>query len=95
MVATPVGIKEHRKNCEKQSIKNINKNAIECQECGKVCPNFQALKVHSMFHQSSVTTNDASKQSAAKQDGKDVCDICGKVLADFRGLYAHKVRMHT
>jgi hypothetical protein len=74
---------EHRRNCEKRSIKKIVNNAIECKECGKVCPNFQSFKIHSMFHQSTITANGTKKKKTKKQKGgKIICDTCGREFAN-------------
>jgi Zinc-finger associated domain (zf-AD) len=104
MLTTNDAMKEHRRSCEKRSIKKIVKNEIECKECGKVCPNYQAFKVHSMFHQSFLGTN---KTTEAKKKGyklgkpsksgdvSTICDECGKEFSNTRHLKSHIRRMHS
>lgn len=95
MVTNSEGYKEHRRGCENRSIKKNVNNAVECKDCGKVCSNFQSYKIHSMFHQSSVTANGAKKKTSAGKPGKYICDTCGREFTDVRYLRDHTKRMHT
>jgi ribosomal protein S26 len=95
MISTPDGLKQHRRNCEKRSIKKIVNNAIECKECGKVCPNFQSFKIHSMFHQSTITADTSIKKTEKGKKTQFICDTCGREFKASQNLREHKKRMHS
>jgi hypothetical protein len=95
MIETEEVFKEHRRKCESSSLRKIINNAIECKVCGKVCPNFQAYKIHIMFHKSEVTT--AESKTKEQKEAKRrifICDSCGREFAEQRYLREHTQRVH-
>ncbi|KAG5667652.1 hypothetical protein PVAND_015626 [Polypedilum vanderplanki] len=90
--------KEHCRTCEQTSA--IKNEIIKCELCKKECDGLEAYTAHKLFHATEklierVDENGVTTYAQPKYDKDEkICDICGKVLTNYKNLRKHKVNVH-
>lgn len=90
--------KEHCRTCEQTS--SIKDEPVKCELCKKECANLEAYTAHKLFHATEklierVDENGVKTFAQPKYDDVEkVCDLCGKVLTNYKNLRKHKVNVH-